>query len=269
MTASTGRQPLMSPDLVAMMQIVMRVGVIMLQSGTVSFRVEQAMQRVALGLGAERLDAYVTLTGVTATIHCGDEHYTQIARTTRLDVDMHRLSAVEHLTHHLPPQATPEVLSTLLNKIEQMPSPYPTNLILLAVAVACGAFAVLSGGNGLDGLAACLSAGCGLRLRWGLQARYLNPIAVTVICAAVATSICYALVQGFAQFQVVSPSPQASFLAAVLFQVPGMLLVTASLDLVRLDLLSGLARVTYALIQLFSVALGIVIVITLTGLTLL
>lgn len=257
------------PELVAMMQVIMRVGVIMLQSGTVSFRVEQAMNRVALGLGAERLDAYVTLTGITATIHCGDQHYTQIARTTRLDVDMHRLSLVEHLSRNLPPQATPEMLHGVLQKIDQVPPPYPAGLILLAVAVACGAFALISGGTRLDGLIACLSAGAGLWLRWRLQARLLNPIAVTVICAAAATGFCYGLVQGFARFQIVSPSPQTSFLAAVLFQVPGMLLVTAVLDLVRIDLLSGLARITYALIQLFSVALGILIVLTLTNLTLL
>lgn len=72
------------PELVEIMQAVMRVGVLMLKCGTVSFRVEQAMQRVAIGLGAERLDAYVTLTGITASIHCRNVHYTQIARVTGL-----------------------------------------------------------------------------------------------------------------------------------------------------------------------------------------
>lgn len=247
----------------------MRVGVLMLKSGTISFRVEQAMHRVAVGLGAERLDAYVTLTGITASLHCGSQHYTQIARVTGFGVDMHRLSAVEHLSLHLPKAVSPAQVCAILDKIEQAPSPYPNWLVVLGVAAACGAFALLNGGQWMDGCAAYISAALGLRLRMLLQSQRLNSIAITVICAAVATLICTGMQQLFQQFQLTSPLPQSSFLAAVLFQVPGMLLVTASLDLVRLDLISGLARVTYAVIQLFSVAIGILIVMTFTNLSIL
>lgn len=257
------------PELVEIMQAVMRVGVLMLKSGTVSFRVEQAMQRVAIGLGAERLDAYVTLTGITASIHCRNAHYTQIARVTGLGVDMSRLSAVEYLTLHLPETATPEAICHQLDKIEQAQPPYPPGLVIVAVSIACGAFALLSGGQWSDGLAASVSAGLGLGLRLRLQQRRLNSIAITVICSVVATLICYLIIEGLAQLQVRSPLPQAGFLAAVLFQVPGMLLVTASLDLVRLDLMSGVARVTYALIQLFSVAIGILIIMAFVDLSIL
>jgi uncharacterized membrane protein YjjP (DUF1212 family) len=262
-------QQLTFQELGEIMQVVMRVGVIMLQSGTISFRVEQAMHRVAVGLGAERLDAYVTLTGITASLHCGSQHYTQIARIKRLGVDMSRLSAAEYLTKHLPEAATPADLHSLLDKIEQTAPPYPRSWVILAVATACGAFAILSGGIAIDGIAAFVSSGLGLRLRFSLQQRHLNPIAITVVAAAVATLICYGLVRGMALVQLRSPQPQASFLAAVLFQVPGTLLVTAALDLVRLDLISGLARVTYALMQLFSVALGILVVMSLVDIAIL
>lgn len=247
----------------------MRVGVLMLQSGTISFRVEQAMGRVAQELGIDRLDAYVTLTGITASIHAGDYHYTQIARVKTLSVDMDRLSAVEYLSLHLPPESTPISICATLDKIEQTPPPYPRSMVVLAVAAACGAFAMLSGGNWIDCLAALVSSGLGLLLRFRLQKNRLNSIAVTMVCAAVATSVCYAIVQGLAWFALKSPLPQTGFLAAVLFQVPGMLLVTATLDLVRLDLISGMARVAYALIQLFSVAIGILIVMAFTGMTIL
>lgn len=262
-------QQLTFQDLGEIMQVVLRIGTMMLQSGTISFRVEQAMQRVAVGLGAERLDAYVTLTGIQASLHSGSQHYTQIARIKGMGVDMSRLSTVEHLTQHLPEAATPASLHALLDKIEQTAPPYPRSWVILAVAIACGAFAILSGGSLMDGVAALVSAGLGLSLRFSLQQRHLNPIAVTVVCAAVATLICHGLVTGLALFQLRSPQPQASFLAAVLFQVPGTLLVTAALDLVRLDLISGLARIAYALLQLFSVALGILVVMSVVGISIL
>jgi len=262
MGSTSGRLQLTFQELAEIMQVVMRVGVLMLKSGTISFRVDQAMQRVALGLGAERLDAYVTLTGITASIHCGNQHYTQIASIKGIGVDMSRLSAVEHLSLHLPPDVLPNDVHLSLDKIEQTPPPYPRSVVLLAVAAACGAFAILSGGELLDCLTAFVSAGLGLRLRMRLQLVRLNPIAVTVICSAVATLTCHSLISGLALVQLQSSTPKSSFLASALFQVPGMLLVTATLDLVRLDLISGMARVTYALIQLFSVAIGILIVMT-------
>jgi uncharacterized membrane protein YjjP (DUF1212 family) len=269
MVPFSDRRQLTFQELAEIMQVVMRVGVLMLKSGTVSFRVEQAMHRLALGLGAERLDAYITLTGITASLHCGSQHYTQIARVIRLGVDMSRLSAVEYLSQHLPPAVTPVQINVLLDKIEQTSVPYPPIIVVLAVATACGAIALLNGGNWIDCLAACLSAGAGLTLRIRLLKQHLNPIAITVICAAVATGACYLLTQGFSLLQLKSPTSQTSFLAAVLFQVPGMPLVTAALDLVRLDLMSGIARITYAVIQLASVAIGILIVMQMTGFSIL
>ena len=107
-----------SPNLAAIMQIVMRIGVLMLRSGTVSFRVEQAMSRAAVALAAERLDAYVTLAGIMASIHCGDRHYTQIARIKNIGVDMNRLSAVEHLSQTIPLHSSPASVTQVLDKIE-------------------------------------------------------------------------------------------------------------------------------------------------------
>lgn len=127
------------------MQVVMRVGTLMLRSGTISFRVEQAMERVALQLGVDRLDTYVTLTGITASIHRGNEHYTQVTHIKSIGVNMACLSAVEYLSQNLP-SCTPTSLSAMLDKIEHMPPQYPLVTTIPMIAIACGAFAVLSGG---------------------------------------------------------------------------------------------------------------------------
>lgn len=262
------------------MQVVMRVGVLMLRSGTVSFRVEQAMNRTALALGAERLDAYVTLTGIIASIHVGDRHYTQIARIKQVGVDMNCLSAVEALANQMPAsgdsRAHPDTLDNVLphllaklDKIETAPPVYPLPLMIGAVAIACGAFSMLNGGGWFEWIAATLGAGVGQTLRVYLQRSRLNPVATTVICAAIAILVCHYTMEGLAVFKVSSQTVQAGFLASVLFLVPGMPLVTAALDLVRSDLHSGIARATYALVIMFSVAIGILLVLPITGISIL
>jgi uncharacterized membrane protein YjjP (DUF1212 family) len=244
-------------DLAEMMQVVLRVGLLMLQAGTVSFRVEQAMQRVAVGLGADRLDAYVTLTGITASIHRSRQHYTQIVRVMGIGVDMNRLAAVEFLSMHLPENATPKMLAVLLDKIEKIPPVYPLHLVLVTVAIGCGAFALLQGGGWIEFAAAAVGAGGGQATRIYLRSLKLNPIPITVVCSAIAILICFSIVHTFDRLGYDTLNAQYGYLSSVLFLVPGAPLITASLDLIRFDLVSGLSRIAYVLILIFSLAAGI------------
>lgn len=255
------------PNLAAIMQIVIRIGVLMLRSGTVSFRVEQAMSRAAIALAAERLDAYVTLAGIMASIHCGDRHYTQIARVKNIEVDMSRLSAVERLSQTIPLHSSPTSVAKILDKIEAMPPLYPLPVKSFVIALACGAFAALNNGGMIEFIAAAVGAGGGQTIKTYLQRSQLNLVAATVICAAIATFLCHLTLQAILLIGLAASTAQAGFLAAVLFLVPGMPLVTAALDLVRLDLVSGMTRATHALLIMFSVAIGVLLVLPITGIS--
>ena len=255
-------------ELAQVMQVVMRFGTLMLRCGTVSFRVEEAMRQVALTLGVERLDAFTTLTGITASAHRGAMHYTQVARIHTIGVNMSCLSDVEFLSQHIPLDATPSSLMAALDKIEAKPPLYSPWLTILAVAVACGAFAGLNGGSTPEFVAAMAASGIGQGIRMRLSRRYLNPIAITVVCAAIATLLCHFALKALLWVGWAPQMQDSAFLAAVLFLVPGMPLVTAALDLVRLDLISGMTRVVYALLLLAGGAFGMMLGMSLVGLSL-
>ncbi|PSB65638.1 hypothetical protein C7B61_11100, partial [filamentous cyanobacterium CCP1] len=254
-----------SDNLIAIMQVVMRIGILMLQSGTVSFRVEQAMNRVAIALGADRLDAYVTLSGITASIHKNNQHYTQIARIKSVGVDMNRLTLVEYLSRSISPTASPDTLTLMLNHIERMPPVYRSPFNILIVAVACGAFAILNGGGIVEFGAATFGASIGQTVQTYLRHIRLHSIAVTILCAMTATIMCHVALDGLAAIGFISQAVQTGFLAAVIFLVPGMPLVTATLDLIRFDILSGIVRASYALLLMSGVAVGILIATPLIG----
>ncbi|MBW4661680.1 MAG: threonine/serine exporter family protein [Drouetiella hepatica Uher 2000/2452] len=262
------RSELTIAELAQIMQVVMRFGTLMLRCGTVSFRVEEAMRQVAMTLGVERLDAFTTLTGITASAHCGALHYTQVARIYSIGVNMSRLSEVEFLSQHIPADATPSSLMATLDKIESHPSLYSPPLTVMAVAIACGAFSGLNGGGTAEFMAATAAAGIGQWVRMRINRRYLNPIAITVVCAAIATLLCNFALKSLIWLGLESQTQDSAFLAAVLFLVPGMPLVTAALDLVRLDLLSGMSRVMYALLLLAGGAFGMMLGMSLVGLSL-
>jgi uncharacterized membrane protein YjjP (DUF1212 family) len=250
-------------ELAELLQVVIRVGVMLLRGGTMSWRVEQAMHRIAKALGADRLDVYVTLTGITASIHRGQQHYTQIMRVTSIGVDMNRVSAVEYLSMHLPPDITPQQVMAQLDGIEQLRPVYPMPVVVGAVAIACGAFALIQGGGWPEWLAAAVGAGIGQRVRLQLRQWKLNVLPLTVMCAAISSLCCFLALQGvrFAEGRagLLSPFTQAALLSSVLFLVPGMPLITAALDLVRFDLVSGLSRIAYASLLLCSIAIGLMV----------
>ncbi len=259
-------------ELAEILRVVLRMGVLMLRSGAASFRAEQVMTRAALVMGIERMDAYVTPTGIIASVYSGHEHRTQIVRIDSLGVDMNRVCELELLSRNLPGGVTPAQVADRLDGIEDMPPQYPRWLVVLAVGVACGAFALILGGGPLEFAAATAAASPAQVVRMKMLRARFNPLPVTVVCATLATAISYGLLQllGPTALSLGWPlSPRLGVIASVLLLVPGVPLVTAVLDLTRFDLVAGTARGLYALLLLTCIGIGMLIVLAWTGFSIL
>ncbi|HEY9646743.1 MAG TPA: threonine/serine exporter family protein, partial [Chroococcidiopsis sp.] len=176
-----------------------------------------------------------------------------------------RLSLIEALTTTIPPNTSPQAIAARLDAIEQTPPLYPRAWVIGWVAIACGAFAVLAGGRWVEFLAATAGAAFSLTVRDRLAAGRLNPIAITVFCAAIASLLCQLIITGLGQVGLGTDTPEFGLLSSVLFLVPGVALVTAALDLVRFDLVSGMSRLAYAILLLTSIAVGMLITLAITG----
>ena len=87
-------------------EAVIRLGSMLLSSGTGSYRVKRAMSDAGLALGIDRLDATVSLTEITATAHRGDNFRTVAREVYRARVDSSRIAALEDLAHNLPAGTT-------------------------------------------------------------------------------------------------------------------------------------------------------------------
>lgn len=255
-------------ELADVLRVTMRIGVLMLRSGAATFRTEQVMMRFAESMGVERLDAYITPTGIIASAYSGREHRTQIVKVPNLGVDLNRVVELELLSRNVPERPTLEEMTAHLDGIEAQGQLYRRWQVVCAVGLACGAFAPLLGGGPLELVCAALAAATGQTVRMRLNRIGVSPIPTTVVCAAIATAISYLLGRvGLA----LSPAlgvpiqPNLGIIASVLFLVPGVPLVTAVLDLTRVDLVSGTSRGAYALILFTCIALGMLAVLVFTG----
>ncbi len=259
-------------ELAAALSAVLRIGVLVLRSGAASFRTQEVMARCAAALGIEQLEAYVTPTGIIASAYSGGEHRTQIRQVRGLAVDMNRVIELELLSRTLPTGIESAELHRRLDAIEAKGMLYPRWMVALMVGLACGAFSVILGGSPLEFAAAFGGSATAQTLRMALLRRHFSPVPIVVVCAAVATGVCYTLLRLFAPLYAllaIEASLQNGVIASVLLLVPGVPLITALLDLVHLDLVSGLSRGIYAVLILVCIAIGMLPILLVTGFSIL
>ena len=261
----TDEERLEPTDLVRRSRVVLRAGILMLGAGTSGLRVREVMAAVARSVGLQQLDAQVTFTQIVLTVGRRGLFRTHVGET-RPGVNADRIARLHRLSHELRPQETVAEIEHRLDRIENRPRCYPAWLLVVLVAVACASVAVLANGGYREVLAVLPASAIAYRLHRRLTRLQFNQLAVVLTSAALAS----ALYVGFAQLITMvagSPSPRfaAGFVCASIFLIPGFPMVTAGLDLTRLDLDTGVPRMAYAAMIVLAIGIGVWLVASVTG----
>jgi uncharacterized membrane protein YjjP (DUF1212 family) len=249
-------------ELIRRSGIALRAGKLSLSAGHGSYRVKAAMARVAHALGVDRHEAHVTLTEITTTSHRGLSFRTEVAEVRSIGINADRLAELERLTRGLEQRrvahgelATVERVTADLDRIAGKPPLYPVSLNALWAGIACAAFAFINNGGPVEILAAFVGAGLGQAVRRVLLHRGWNQFGVTMLAAAAASLGYLGFVQALYLLGATAAQHESGYLSSVLFLIPGFALVTAALDLAKLDFSAGIARLVYGLMIVTSAAL--------------
>lgn len=240
--------------------VVLRAGLLSLSAGTGSYRVKETMARIAAALGIDRHHAQVTLTEITSTSHRGRSFRTEVAEVATVGVNASRLAALEALSVEVERRPRPvpvDVVAGALDRIEGQPPRFGVLLGGLWAGLACAAFCFLIGGGPYEVAGALLGGWAGQLVRRLLLGRHFNHFGATIVAAAAACFVFLGFVESLRLIDEPVAAHQAGYVAAVLFLIPGFPLVTAGLDLARLDLSAGVARLTYAVLIALSAALAV------------
>ena len=245
--------------------VVLRAGTLMLGAGTSGLRVREVMGAVASTVGVEQLHAQVTFTNIVLTVGRRGIFRTQVAET-RPSVNADRISMLQTFAHDLPARATVAEVEERLDAIERTPRRYPAWVLVVLVALACASIAVLSNGGVREVVAVLPASAIAYALHRTFTRLQLNTLAVVLTSAAISSGAYV----GFAAILTAvlgSPSPRfaAGFICASIFLIPGFPLVTAGLDLTRIDLDVGVPRLVYAFMVILSIAIGVWLVAALAG----
>ncbi|WP_294364750.1 threonine/serine exporter family protein [uncultured Ruminococcus sp.] len=239
--------------------LVGRIGLMMLSVGTGAWRVRNSMNKVSRCLDIS-CSADIGLLSIECT--CIDENhtYTQSLSLPTTGVNTDKLTELELFMRDFPEKA--DTLSVMqfhevLDHIQGKKANYKAWNLGLASAIACCAFTFLLGGGPIEMICAFFGAGVGNFVRKLMLNRKISlfgNVAVSVAASCAVYVITILLAQNLLH---VSAEHQAGYICAMLFVIPGFPLITGGIDLAKLDMRSGLERISYAIL--------IITVATMTG----
>ena len=228
--------------------IICRTGMLMLASGTGAWRVRDTMNRVAAVLG---VTIHVDLSLLSFECTCiEDGHcFNEVVSLPTTGVNTHRIWMMESFLKEIETYGrrfTVHEYHEMLKTVESSKPDYAPWQQGLAAACACGAFVFLLGGGPIEMTCAFVGAGVGNFARSHILKQGLGQFSALTIGVALACISYLLALLGLDQVISGAMSHQEGYIGAMLFVIPGFPLITAGLDIAKLDMRSGIERLSYA-----------------------
>ena len=241
--------PAYEANLVERAAIVGRIGLMMLSYGTGAWRVRDSMNTVARTL---KMTCSVDIGLVSLEYTCMDAHhsYTQAISLPSTSVNTTKLSQMERFIKEFDQNGSEMTIGEIHSRLEEIAHSkgnYAPYQVGLAAALACSAFVFLLGGGPVEMFCSFIGAGLGNYVRRKMIDHHITLFAGVAVAVAVAC-LSYLLALSLMQLTFnVSSRHEAGYIGAMLFIIPGFPFITSGLDISKLDMRSGLERMTYAI----------------------
>ncbi len=237
-------------DLIEKASVIGRVGLIMLSCGTGAWRVRTSMNKLSKELGVT-CTVDVGLMSIEFNCFDGNDCVSQSLSIANTGVNTSKLYRMEQFVDSFPDEEahlTGEEIHKRLDEIEQIHTLYSPAKLGLAAALACGSFTFLLGGGPVEMLFAFIAAGIGNVIRTKLIKHHYT-LFLNIAASISAACLIYAILLKLAIVLFNIPSfHEAGYICSMLFIIPGFPFITSGIDLAKLDLRSGLERLTYSVI---------------------
>lgn len=242
--------PVTEASLTEKASIIGRVGIMLLSCGTGAWRVRSSMNTLAETMGIT-CTADIGLMSIEYTCFDGENGFTQSLCLTNTGVNTSKLNRLEHFIREFEIEGkdmSGEKLHSLLDDIERIHGLYSPAALGFAAALACCGFTFLLGGGPIEMFCAFAGAGIGNFLRCKLTKHHFTLFLCIVSSVSMACLVYAGLLKIGEILFGISIQHEAGYICAMLFIIPGFPFITSGIDLAKLDLRSGLERLTYSII---------------------
>ena len=243
-------EPVSKASLKEKASVIGRVGMMFLSCGTGAWRVRSSMNTMSECMGLT-CTADIGLMSINYTCFDGEACFSQSLCLTNTGVNNSKLTRLEIFINDFVSRCdslTCEQVHNELDDIEKIHGLYSPPVLGLAAALACGAFTFLLGGGLTEMICAFFGAGIGNYVRSKFTKHHLT-LVLGIVASVSAACLSYAGLFELAKILFnIKMQHEAGYICAMLFIIPGFPFITSGIDLSKLDLRSGLERLTYSII---------------------
>lgn len=239
------------------LDLLLRTGKLLVESGADTNRIVRNMNRVAafLGLPEEKLHIDVSYTMLMVNLSDGTHSYSKFQKCENHAINMTTITAISKLSWAAIMQDyTLERYEEELERIRGQRRNYAPWVVAIGAAFACGGFCKLFGCDWVAFFFASVCAFVGFKTRAFCLSFGINHYMCMAIAACVATCLAYST-----SFSGLSSTPYHPLLACALFIVPGVPLINFVDDMVDNYIQVGIVRAVNTALVICSMAFGIVI----------
>lgn len=229
----------------------------MLENGAETSRVEDTINRICLSRGI-KVENFTIPTGIFLSYNEEGMHYPYIIRTKSVTIDLEIIAKVNAFSRQfVSSDMTTEEAQVLLEEIMKTPH-YPLWMYALSGGIAGGFFTLSFGGTALEALAAFITS-CSVVIIVKLMANYTGSFVRNIAGGLLNALIALLLIQIFEAFgQTLMLSKIV--IGSLMPLVPGVAMTNAFRDSISGDFVSGVSKLTEALLIAVAIALGVGVV---------
>jgi uncharacterized membrane protein YjjP (DUF1212 family) len=232
------------------------VSLIIMENGGSTVRAERAFNDTLKGLNVKGVATLWRYDFVAVARTTGGEPETTFRQIRPPGANLSRVAEASMLAERIAKGGVDQAtITSEVQRIRSIASPYNAWLVILAAALAAGFFTQFVGGDWGGFGIALLAGALGQTVRFALQARKFGAAATTVVCA-----ILSALIAAFGLRAGISQVAPATLIGSVGYMIPGLPLVNGFIDVASHRNMSvGIQRILNAAFLFLILAIGIAV----------
>lgn len=240
-------------DLNRVIYVATYAGKILLESGGETYRVEDTIIRICQAYGCEEVESFVVPTAIITSAVRGEDFDSKaiVKRIKNRSINLQKIIRVNELSRQIQKEPmSVEELYQELRKIEEE-KPYPLWLSSLFYACIAAGYVIFFGQGMFEVMNAFLSAVIMRLVMFLFERNNYNVVFIHIVGGAVAAIS--TLLFAYAGLGVQS---NLVLISVLMNLFPGLILANALRDIMAGDIMSGVSRITEALLIAVAIAVG-------------
>ena len=241
----------------AVSNVAILAGVIALESGAETYRVEETIERIAKSQGMKEVQVFATPTGIFMFIEDDQENgYTRVVRVKNRGIDLSKVTEINDTSRQIVEgKLTIQAAEKVLKDLKSSNRPYGFWLSLLAGGLASASFAFLFGGQLREALVAFVA---GFFIQMVSEQSILKNSRFFVSFLGGMLAAFFALL---GSVLMTGLNIDKVIIGAIMTLVPGVAITNAIRDVLHQDYISGAARGLESFLVAVAIAASVTLVI--------